>query len=172
MVRAPAKPPIYASFGRYGPCSTRRNRFRRQARLCAAPQGHHNGHRYPRAGLNRLQLPRLVGQTDDGQDNKANIWSFWSLRAGGKTFVSIEPLDPHGITSREPWRPTRKKPKDAAKHINGFASGIKGSKRSIWPLWYRRQRTPGHNQRRRLPPLYNRAAERNYSPPHRLKGPV
>ena len=76
--------------------------------------------------LTAFQLPRLVGQTDDGQDIKANIGRFGPYVQVGKTFVSIKPLDPHTITLEEALAAYAEKlAKDAAKHINEFASGIK-----------------------------------------------
>ncbi|MFZ1812654.1 MAG: type I DNA topoisomerase [Candidatus Saccharimonadales bacterium] len=48
-----------------------------------------------------FKLPRLVGQTDDGQDIKANIGRFGPYIQVGKLFVSIKDHDPHDITLAE-----------------------------------------------------------------------
>jgi DNA topoisomerase-1 len=51
--------------------------------------------------LHAFELPRLVGQTTDGQDIKANIGRFGPYIQVDKLFVSIKPLDPHTITPNE-----------------------------------------------------------------------
>jgi hypothetical protein len=48
--------------------------------------------------LEMFKLPRIVGQTEDGQDIKANIGRFGPYIQVGKLFVSIKPEDPHSIT--------------------------------------------------------------------------
>ena len=47
--------------------------------------------------LEAFKLPRLVGQTDDGQDIKANIGRFGPYIQVGKLFISIKDHDPHDI---------------------------------------------------------------------------
>ena len=137
--------------------------------LRRSPKGTTMRHRYPRAALTAFQLPRLVGQTDDGQDIKANIGRFGPYVQVGKTFVSIKPLDPHTITLEEAWRPTQKKlAKDAAKHINRFTSGIKVLNGPYGPYVTDGKERP-YSQRRRCRHS-NRGGSRNYSPPHRQKG--
>ena len=51
--------------------------------------------------MEAFKLPRLVGQTDDGQDIKANIGRFGPYIQVGKLFVSIKDHDPHDITLAE-----------------------------------------------------------------------
>src|SRR5690606_36305395 len=76
--------------------------------------------------LEMLKLPRLVGQTEDGQDIKANIGRFGPYIQVGKLFVSIKPLDPRDITleqARELYAAKLKA--EAEKNIADFGDGIK-----------------------------------------------
>lgn len=76
--------------------------------------------------LHAFQLPRLVGQTEDGQDIKANIGRFGPYVQVGKLFVSIKPHDPREITleeARELY--TAKLQADIDKNIADFGDGIK-----------------------------------------------
>ncbi len=71
--------------------------------------------------LKMFQLPRLVGETADGQEIKANIGRFGPYIQVGKTFVSIKPLDPHSITLEEARQLYAEKlQKDAEKNIADF----------------------------------------------------
>jgi DNA topoisomerase-1 len=120
--------PIYARFGRYGPMLQRGEVEDESKKPDFAP--------LPKEttidtvtleqALIMFRLPRTVGTTEDGQEIKANIGRFGPYIQVGKTFVSIKPQDPHDIdeaTARELY--IAKLAKDAAKHINEFASGIK-----------------------------------------------
>lgn len=75
--------------------------------------------------LTAFKLPRLVGQTEDGQDIKANIGRFGPYIQVGKLFVSIKGHDPHDI-SLEDARAlyAAKLQAEAEKHIADFG-GIK-----------------------------------------------
>lgn len=76
--------------------------------------------------LKMFELPRLVGQTEDGQDIKANIGRFGPYIQIGKLFVSIKPEDPHTITlekARELY--TNKLEAEKAKNIADLGDGIK-----------------------------------------------
>ncbi|MGE5310081.1 MAG: type I DNA topoisomerase [Sphaerimonospora mesophila] len=78
------------------------------------------------AALEMFKLPRLLGQTDDGQDIMANIGRFGPYIKVGSTFVSIKPLDPFDITldqARELY--AKKLADDADKNIAEFDNGIK-----------------------------------------------
>ncbi len=73
-----------------------------------------------------FQLPRLVGQTEDGQDIKANIGRFGPYIQVGKLFVSIKPEDPHTITLEKALELYAAKLKaEAEKNITDFGDGIK-----------------------------------------------
>ena len=76
--------------------------------------------------LKMFELPRLVGQTEDGQDIKANIGRFGPYIQIGKLFVSIKPEDPHTITlekARELY--ADKLEAEKAKNIADLGDGIK-----------------------------------------------
>ena len=73
-----------------------------------------------------FQLPRLVGQTADGQDIKANIGRFGPYIQVGKLFVSIKPEDPHTITLEKALELYDAKLKaEAEKNIADFGDGVK-----------------------------------------------
>ncbi len=75
--------------------------------------------------LEMFKLPRLVGQTADGQDIKANIGRFGPYIVVGKLFVSIKPNDPMKITEEEAREFYEKKlEQEANKYIQKFKSGI------------------------------------------------
>ncbi len=76
--------------------------------------------------LKAFQLPRLVGQTQDGLPIKANIGRFGPYIQVDKLFVSIKPLDPHTITLEEALELYAAKLKaEAEKNISDFGDGIK-----------------------------------------------
>jgi DNA topoisomerase-1 len=119
--------PIFARFGRYGPMLQRGEQSDTdKPDFATMPTGARIETVTLEQALEMFQLPRTVGQTEDGQDIKANIGRFGPYVQVNKTFVSIKPLDPHTITldeARELYAAKLKK--DAEKHINEFASGIK-----------------------------------------------
>ena len=76
--------------------------------------------------LEMFKLPRIVGQTKEGEDIKANIGRFGPYIQVGKLFVSIKPLDPLTITLAESLELYAEKlEKEANRNITVFASGIK-----------------------------------------------
>lgn len=76
--------------------------------------------------LYAFKLPRLVGQTADGQDIKANIGRFGPYIQVGKLFVSIKPEDPHDITLEKALELYAAKLKaEAEKNIADFGDGVK-----------------------------------------------
>ncbi len=76
--------------------------------------------------LQAFTLPRVVGQTEDGQDIKANIGRFGPYIQVDKLYVSIKPLDPHTITLDEARQLYADKLKaEAEKNIADFGDGIK-----------------------------------------------
>jgi DNA topoisomerase I len=119
---------IYSRFGRYGPMLLKGDTEDESKKPAFAPlpAGTTIDTVTLEQALEMFKLPRLVGKTADGQDIKANIGRFGPYVQVDKTFVSIKPLDPFTITeveARELYE--AKLVKDAAKHINEFASGIK-----------------------------------------------
>lgn len=76
--------------------------------------------------LEMFQLPRLVGQTEDGKDIKTNIGRFGPYIVVDKLFVSIKPLDPRTITLQEARELYSAKLKaESEKNIADFGDGVK-----------------------------------------------
>lgn len=76
--------------------------------------------------LHAFKLPRVVGETKDGETIKANIGRFGPYIQVGKLFVSIKPLDPHDITLEQSLELYDAKLKaEAEKNIADFGDGIK-----------------------------------------------
>ena len=76
--------------------------------------------------LHAFELPRLVGQTEDGQDIKANIGRFGPYIQIGKLFVSIKPHDPREISLDEARTLyAAKLQAEIDKNIADFGDGIK-----------------------------------------------
>jgi DNA topoisomerase-1 len=76
--------------------------------------------------IEAFKLPRIVGQTEDGKDIKANIGRFGPYIQIDKLYVSIKPEDPHTITletARELYAAKLKA--EAEKNIADFGDGIK-----------------------------------------------
>jgi len=121
--------PIYARFGRYGPMLQKGetdNPEDKKPDFAPMATGATVDTVTLEQALEMFKLPRLVGQTEDGKDIKANLGRFGPYVQVDKTFVSIKPLDPHTITVEEARDLYKEKlAKDAAKHINEFPGGIK-----------------------------------------------
>ncbi len=121
--------PIYARFGRYGPMLQKGetdNPEDKKPDFAPMAAGATVDTVTLEQALEMFKLPRLVGQTEDGKDIKANLGRFGPYVQVDKTFVSIKPLDPHTITEAEARTLyIEKLAKDAAKHINEFKGGIK-----------------------------------------------
>ncbi len=120
--------PVLARFGRYGPMlqlgatedETDKPRF------APLPTGSKLETVTLEDALEMFKLPRVVGQTDDGQDIKANIGRFGPYIQIDKLFVSIKPLDPHTITLDEAKALYAEKLKtEAEKNIADFGGGLK-----------------------------------------------
>jgi DNA topoisomerase-1 len=93
--------PIYARFGRFGPMLQRGEPTEdKTIKLDFAPMpaGTSITTVTLDEALTMFQLPRVVGQTKEGEDIKANIGRFGPYVQIGKLFVSIKPLDPFTIT--------------------------------------------------------------------------
>ncbi|MEO6760916.1 MAG: type I DNA topoisomerase [Candidatus Saccharimonadales bacterium] len=122
--------PIYARFGRYGPMLQRGEPATGDddPKPDFAPMP--SGQKIETVGLEQaltmFELPKLIGQTDDGKDIKANIGRFGPYIVIDKLFVSIKPLDPHTITLDEAKELYAAKLKaEAEKNITDFGDGIK-----------------------------------------------
>ena len=122
--------PIYARFGRYGPMlqmgDVDDEDKEKKPKFAPMPKDTTIDTVNLEQALVMFQLPRTVGQTEDGDDIKANIGRFGPYVQIGKTFVSIKPLDPHTITLEESLDLyAAKLQKDADKNIAEFKSGLK-----------------------------------------------
>jgi len=119
--------PIYARFGRFGPMLQRGEQGDDpKPDFAPMPAGAKIETVTLEQALQMFQLPRLLGQTDDGQDIKANIGRFGPYVQVGKLFVSIKPEDPHTITlehARELYAAKLKA--EAEKNIADFGDGVK-----------------------------------------------
>lgn len=116
--------PVFARFGRYGPM-LQIGQAEDEEKPIFAPM--------PAAAtldtvtfeqaLEMFKLPRVVGQTEQGEEIKANIGRFGPYIQVGKLFVSIKEHDPLTITETEARELyAAKLKKEAEKHIATFGS--------------------------------------------------
>ncbi len=119
--------PILARFGRFGPMlQLGTTDDDDKPRFAPLPKGAKIETVTLEQALEMFKLPRVVGQTEDGQDIKANIGRFGPYIQVGKLFVSIKPEDPHTITletARELY--AAKLQVEAEKNIADFGDGVK-----------------------------------------------
>lgn len=119
--------PILARFGRFGPMlQLGATDDEDKPRFAPLPKGAKIETVTLEQALEMFKLPRIVGQTEDGQDIKANIGRFGPYIQVGKLFVSIKPEDPHTITlekARELY--AAKLQAEAEKNIADFGDGVK-----------------------------------------------
>ena len=120
--------PILARFGRFGPMlqlgATEDKEDK--PRFAPLPTGTRIESITLEEALYAFKLPRLIGQTTDGQDIKANIGRFGPYIQVGKLFVSIKPIDPHEITHEQALELYADKLKaEAEKNISDFGDGVK-----------------------------------------------
>ena len=119
--------PILARFGRFGPMlQLGATDDEDKPRFTPLPKGAKIETVTLEQALEMFKLPRVVGQTEDGQDIKANIGRFGPYIQVGKLFVSIKPEDPHTITpekARELY--AAKLQAEAEKNIADFGDGVK-----------------------------------------------
>lgn len=118
--------PIFARYGRFGPM-LQRGETEDEAKpdFAPMPEGANITTVTLQQALEMFKLPRIVGQTDDGQDIKANIGRFGPYIQIGKMFVSIKPHDPMKISLEEAQQLYAEKlEKEKNKYIAQFASGI------------------------------------------------
>ena len=119
--------PILARFGRFGPMlQLGATDDEDKPRFAPLPKGAKIETVTLEQALEMFKLPRVVGQTEDGQDIKANIGRFGPYIQVDKLFVSIKPEDPHTITlekARELY--AAKLQAEAEKNIADFGDGVK-----------------------------------------------
>ena len=119
--------PILARFGRFGPMlQLGATDDEDKPRFAPLPRGAKIETVTLEQALEMFKLPRVVGQTKDGQDIKASIGRFGPYIQVGKLFVSIKPEDPHTITlekARELY--AAKLQAEAEKNIADFGDGVK-----------------------------------------------
>lgn len=119
--------PILARFGRFGPMlQLGATDDEDKPRFAPLPKGAKIETVTLEQALEMFKLPRVVGQTEDGQDIKANVGRFGPYIQVGKLFVSIKPEDPHHITlekARELY--AAKLQAEAEKNIADFGDGVK-----------------------------------------------
>lgn len=118
---------IYARFGRFGPMlQLGDTESEEKPQFAPMPAGARLETVTLEQALQAFTLPRVVGQTEDGQDIKANIGRFGPYIQVDKLYVSIKPLDPHTITLDEARQLYADKLKaEAEKNIADFGDGIK-----------------------------------------------
>lgn len=119
--------PITARFGRFGPMLQLGDTdSEEKPQFAPLPAGTKIETITLDEALYAFKLPRLVGQTPDGQDIKANIGRFGPYIQVGKLFVSIKPEDPHDITLEKALELYNAKLKaEAEKNIADFGDGVK-----------------------------------------------
>lgn len=127
--------PIIARFGRFGPMLQLGSADdETKPEFAPMPAGARIETVTLEQALEAFKLPRVVGQTEDGKDIKANIGRFGPYIQIDKTYVSIKPLDPHTITLEEALDKISEKLKaDAEKNIADFGDGIKVLKGRFGP---------------------------------------
>ncbi len=120
--------PILARFGRFGPMlqlgatEDKDNK----PEFAPMPRGARIETVTLEQALEAFKLPRVVGQTKDGKDIRANIGRFGPYIQVDKLFVSIKPEDPHTITLETALELYEAKLKaEAEKNIADFGDGIK-----------------------------------------------
>lgn len=119
--------PIFARFGRYGPMLQKGEQSDDPKPVFAPlPAGSKIETVTLAQALEMFKLPRLVGETADGKEIKANIGRFGPYIVVDKLFVSIKPHDPQSITldeARELYEAKLKS--EAEKNIADFGDGVK-----------------------------------------------
>jgi DNA topoisomerase-1 len=128
--------PVMARFGRFGPMLQLGGGKddEEKPQFAPMPAGRKIETVTLEDALKAFQLPRLVGETAEGDAIKANIGRFGPYIQVNKTFVSIKPYDPHTITLEEALELYSNKLKaDAEKNIADFGDGIKVLKGRFGP---------------------------------------
>jgi len=119
--------PVIARFGRYGLMLQRgETESEEKPDFAPFPEGYTLDNIDLEAALIMFSLPRIVGQTKDGEEITANIGRFGPYIKVKSTFVSIKDSDPFKITLEEARALYDEKLEQIAnKYIAEFKSGIK-----------------------------------------------
>lgn len=121
------KKPIIARFGRFGPMlQLGSTEDEEKPQFAPMPRGAKIETVSLEQALEAFKLPRLVGQTEDGQDIKANVGRFGPYIQVGKLYVSLKEDDPHDINEETARKLYAEKLKlEAEKNIADFGDGVK-----------------------------------------------
>lgn len=120
--------PIIARFGRFGPMLQLglSDDKADKPQFAPLPKGAKIETVTLEQALHAFELPRLVGQTEDGQDIKANVGRFGPYIQIGKLYVSLKDIDPREVTQEQARELYAAKLKaEAEKNIADFGDGIK-----------------------------------------------
>lgn len=119
--------PIIARFGRFGPMlQLGTTDSDDKPTFAPMPKGAKIETVTLEQALEMFKLPRLVGQTDNGDDIRANIGRFGPYIQIGKLFISIKPEDPQTITLEKAIELYQAKLlSEAEKNIADFGNGLK-----------------------------------------------
>lgn len=120
--------PIIARFGRFGPMLQLGSSDDKadKPQFAPLPKGTKIETVTLEQALRAFELPRLVGQTEDGQDIKANVGRFGPYIQIGKLYVSLKDIDPREVTQEQARELYAAKLKaEAEKNIADFGDGIK-----------------------------------------------
>ena len=120
--------PIIARFGRFGPMLQLglSDDKADKPQFAPLPKGTKIETVTLEQALHAFELPRLVGQTEDGQDIKANVGRFGPYIQIGKLYVSLKDIDPREVTQEQARELYAAKLKaEAEKNIADFGGGIK-----------------------------------------------
>lgn len=119
---------VLARFGRYGPMIQlgEVEEGGEKPKFAPLPAGRKVDNVTLEEALHAFKLPRIVGQSTQGDIIKANIGRFGPYIQVDKLFVSIKPYDPHTITLEEAQTLyDAKLVAEAEKNIADFSDGIK-----------------------------------------------
>lgn len=120
--------PIIARFGRFGPMLQLGSSDDKadKPQFAPLPKGAKIETVTLEQALHAFELPRLVGQAEDGQDIKANVGRFGPYIQIGKLYVSLKDIDPREVTQEQARELYAAKLKaEAEKNIADFGDGIK-----------------------------------------------
>jgi len=121
------KLPIIVRYGRFGPVLQRGNTDDddKKPDFAPLPKDTDMDSVTLKQALEMFKLPRVVGNTDKGEEITANIGRFGPYIKVGKLFVSIKELDPYVISESEARKLYKAKLKQISeKVIRDFGKGI------------------------------------------------